>query len=338
MKNKKNPIKRPSSQDVANQAGVSRATVSAYINKTRFVSSELGERIEQAIQELNYIPDHYARALKMDDTKTIGLIIPVLSRFFTPMMRAINEIAHQNHYGFLLCSSEEEADREKEVLEIFVAKRISGILLVPCSVENRSLLERILRNGIPIVQVNRKVEGLDTDIVMSNNYKAAYTATEHLIERGRKKIVFFGYDPDSLALIDKKKGYDKALEDYGIKDNFTIILRQNDENNITESFHSFLDSGQEFDSIICTTQTKTSIALHLLQDHDIKIPENVAVVGFDDNTWASMLWRPLTVISESTYKMGEVAVQVLLDRLEKRESGPSKSIILEDEFVVRETT
>jgi LacI family transcriptional regulator len=329
--------KRASSQDVASSAGVSRATVSAYINKTRYVSEELGERIEKAIQELHYIPDHAARALKIRDTKTIGLIIPVLSRFFTPMMKAINEIAHQNKYGFLLCSSEEDAEREKEVLEVLVAKRISGILLVPCSLKNRELLLQIQQSDIPIVQLNRKIEGIDTDIVISNNYKAAYTATEHLIKRGRKRIALFGYDPNSLALGDKKDGYAQALKDYKIEENITILLDQSDEQDITRSFLAFLASGRSFDGLVCTSQTKTSIALSMLKERRVNIPEEVAIVGFDDTPWASLLWKPLTVISESTFRMGEVAIQLLLDRLERRETGPSRTIVLEDEFIVRET-
>jgi DNA-binding LacI/PurR family transcriptional regulator len=331
--------KRPSSQDVADRAGVSRATVSAYINKNRYVSEELGERIECAIRELGYIPDPYARALKIQDAQTIGLIIPVLSRFFTPMMRAINEIAHRHRYGFLLSSSEEDAGREREVLEIMAAKRISGILLVPCSLENRELLQRIQEAGIPIVQVNRRIEGLDTDTVVSDNRKAAYTATEHLLRRGRKRIAFFGYDPDSLALIDKKEGYDQAIQDHGLADPIVILLKQADEADIEATFRRFLDSGAAFDGLVCTSQTKTSIALHLLKERGIRIPEEVAVVGFDDTPWASLLWRPLTVISESTDRMGEVAAQLLLERLERREAAPPpRTIVLEDELIVRDTT
>jgi LacI family transcriptional regulator len=121
----KNPsvVKRPSSIDVARVAGVSRATVSAYINGTRYVSPELGERIEEAIRTLNYIPDPTARALKMKDARTIGLVIPVISRFFTPLMQAVNEAAQRSGYGFLVSSSEEDSNREREALEVFVAKK-----------------------------------------------------------------------------------------------------------------------------------------------------------------------------------------------------------------------
>ncbi len=338
MMNDDRKPRRPSSQDVAEAAGVSRATVSAYINKSRFVSEELGVRIEQAIRRLNYVPDPYARALKVRDAKTIGLIIPVLSRFFTPMMRAINEVAHQNQYGFLLASSEEQADREREVLEMMVAKRLSGILLVPCSLENQELIRSIQHGGTPVVQVNRRIEGLDTDVVISNNYKAAYLATEHLLTRGRTRIALFGHDPDSLALREKKDGYDRALKDHGIQGNIAITIRQDDSASMHRAFLEFLASGRAYDALICTSQAKTSIALQLLKERNVRIPEDVAVVGFDDTPWASLLWRPLTVVSESTYQMGETAVRLLLDRLEDRETGPAKTIVLEDDFIIRQST
>jgi DNA-binding LacI/PurR family transcriptional regulator len=331
-------MKRPSSKDVASLAGVSRATVSAYLNKRRFVSDELGGKIEQAIRALNYVPDPYARALKEQDAKTLGLVIPVLSRFFTPLMVAVNEVAHQSQYGFLLSSSEEDAEREREILQILLAKRMSGILLVPCATHNRDLLRTIQQNGTPIVQVNRRLPGLDSDVVISDNFKAAALATEHLLQRGRKKIVFFGNDPGSLALIDKKAGYDAALARGGIGESLVITLKQNDPADIRRAFEAFLDSGKEFDGLICVSQTKTSIALHVLKERAVRIPQDVAVVGFDDTPWASLLCCPLTVISESTYKMGEIAVNLLLDRLEKREAGPPKTIVLEDELIVREST
>jgi len=330
--------KRPSSADVASLAGVSRATVSAYINKARYVSDDLAARIEKAIRDLRYVPDPYARALKEQDLKTIGLIIPVLSRFFTPLMQAINEAAHSSRYGFLLCSSEEDAEREREVLQILVAKRISGILIAPCSAQNRDLVRTIQQDGVPVVQVNRRLEGLETDVVISDNRKAAYRATEHLIQRGRRKIVFFGHDPHSLALTDKKVGYDDALARNGVGESIVVFLRQGDEVDIERSFVEFLDSGRPFDSLICTSQTKTSIALNVLRERGIRIPADVAVVGFDDSPWASLLCTPLTAVSESTRNMGEIAAKLLIDRLERRESGPPKTIVLEDEFIIRDST
>jgi DNA-binding LacI/PurR family transcriptional regulator len=329
---------RPSSKDVAELARVSRATVSAYINKTHYVSSELSERISAAIKELNYTPDPLARALKLKDTRTIGLIIPVLSQFYMPLMMVINAIAHKNGYGFLLASSEEDPERERKVLEILLAKRISGILLVPCSQTNLELLKQVLGSGTPVVQVNRRLDGLGADSVVSNNFRAAYIATEHLIQRGRRKIVLLGYDPNSLANAEKKAGYDAALKDHNITDDLTILLQEHDGKVIRAAMIEFLNSGQPFDGLICTTQGKTAIALSLLKDRGIKIPEQVAVIGFDDTPWSSLLCTPLTVISESTYRMGMEAANLLLKRMIGKKTGFPSHILLEDELIVREST
>ena len=338
LRNSQKHKKRPTSHDVADLARVSRATVSAYLNKTRYVSPELSERIEQAIKELNYTPDPLARALKVEDTKTIGLIIPVLSQFYTPMMRAINDLAHENGYGFLVSSSEENADTERDLLQIMAAKRISGLLLAPCSEENRDLLDDLQQNGTPIVQVNRKITGLNVDSVVSDNYKAAYTATQHLIERGRGHIVFLGYDPTTLSNAEKKEGYDAALHDYDLDENLALIVKEHNPEKILEAFREFLSSGQPFDGLICTTQGKTAIALSLLKEHNLRIPQDVAVVAFDDTVWSPFLCAPLTAISEQTYQMGVEATQLLLERIGSTEEAPPKHIILESKFIIRHST
>jgi len=324
--------------DVARLAGVSRATVSAYINGTRYVSPELGEKIESAIRELNYTPDPLARALKMKDAKTIGLVIPVMSRFYTPIMQAVNEIAHRNQYGFLLCSSEEDPAREREVLEIFQSKRISGILLVPCSEENLEYLSTVRSRGTPIVQINRKIEGLDTDSIISDNFNAAHAATKHLLDRGKRYIVLLGFDQSTLSANQKKAGFEAALSDAGVTDHAIVPVRDHDRADIARAFGAFLDSGKPMDGLICSTQGKTSVALAVLKERGVSIPDDVAVVGFDDTPWSALLSPPLTVVSENTHRMGETAATLLLERIEGAKTGPSENIVLEDDFIIRSST
>ncbi len=330
--------KRPTSQDVADLADVSRATVSAHLNKTRFVSPELGERIDQAIKELNYIPDPLARALKMENTQTIGLIIPVLSQFYAPMIRAINEVAHQNEYDLLLSSSEEDAEREKELLEVFMSKRVSGILLGPCSEQNRDLLADIQHSGTPLVQVNRKIPGLETDSVVSDNYRATYLATEHLIERGRRRIAYLGYDPTTLCNAEKKDGYVAALRDHGIDRDLIITVKEHNGIQIAEALNTFIESARPYDALICTTQGKTAIALRILLERGIQIPEKVALLGFDDTPWSDLLQIPITVVSEATYHMGEEALKLLLKRIKSAEPLPLQHVVLETDFIIRKST
>jgi len=330
--------RRPTSQDVADLAGVSRATVSAYLNKTRYVSPELSQQIEAAIRELNYTPDPLARALKLEDTKTIGLIIPVLSQFYTPMMQAINEGAHQNGYDLLLSSSEEEASRERDLLEMFVAKRISGILLGPCSEENADLLAEIQAGGTPVVQVNRKIAGLQADSVVADVFRAAYQATEHLIGRGRRQIAYLGHDPTTLCNAQKKEGYDAALQAHGLAGDLVIRVKEHDPVQIAGALNAFIDSGRAFDALICTTQGKTVIALRILMERGIEVPGDVALLGFDDTPWSGLLRTPVTVLSEPTYRMGEEAIQLLLQRIQAGEPQPPEHRVLETEFIIRQST
>ncbi len=330
--------KRPSSVDVADLAGVSRATVSAYINGTRYVSPELSEKIERAIKKLSYVPDPLARALKMKDAKTIGLIIPVMSRFFAPVINAVNEIAHENRYGLLLCSSEEDPKREQEVLDVFLSKRISGILLVPCSPANRDQLSSIKKNGTTIVQINRKIEGLDADAVRSDNFRAAYTAAEHLIVRGRTRLVFLGYDEHTFSGDQKKAGFEAAVSDHSGTSAHVIPVRDHDRENIGRAFREFLDRGGPMDGLICSTQGKTEVGLTILRERGIQIPRDVSVICFDDTPWSSLFSPPLTVISENTKEMGTIAVKLLLDRIEGDHEAATQDIVLDNEFIIRQST
>lgn len=326
---------RPSSQDVANLAGVSRATVSAYLNKTRYVSPELSEKIRRSIERLQYTPDPLARALKKKDVRTIGLILPILRRFYSPMMEAINEYARERDYDLLVASSDENEDRERELLNTFIAKRISGIMIAPCSTANEHLLNELVASGIALVQVNRRLEGVDASSVVSDNYRAAYTAAEHLIDRGRRRIVLLGYDPSTLTNLEKKRGYDASLYDRGIKENLTVLVKEHDVENITRAFEEFLESGREFDSVIATTQGKTTIAIKLLKEHGMRIPQDVAVVGFDDTPWSELLSPPLTVVTENTYEMGKEAVRLLIERITEATPLEPRHIVLADEFIQR---
>jgi DNA-binding LacI/PurR family transcriptional regulator len=330
--------KRPTSQDVANLAGVSRATVSAYLNKTSYVSPELVTRIEKAIRELGYIPDPLARALKMKVTKTIGLIIPVLSQFYTPMIRAINDVAHQNNYDLLLSSSEEDAAQERKLLEVFVSKRVGGILLGPCSEKNRDLLADIQRSGTHVAQVNRRIPGLEIDSVISDTYQAAYRAAEHLIQRGRRHIAYLGYDPTTLCNVEKKDGYLAALYDHGVADGMVIQVKEHNGMQIAEALNTFLDAGRDCDALICSTQGKTAIALRILRERGIDIPGRMALLGFDDTPWSEMLGTPLTMVSEATYRMGEEAIRLLLQRIHSVEPMPPAHLLLGTEFIIRQST
>lgn len=329
---------RPSSQDVADRVGVSRATVSAYLNKTRYVSPELSARIRRAIDELGYVPDPVARALKTSDTSTVGLVIPVMSSFYVPMINAIEREAVSRGYELLISSSNEDRVRERELLDVLVAKRVTGIVITPCSEGNGERINAIRRSGIPVAQVNRSLEDVDADSVVSDNFGAAYRATEHLVRRGSRRIAFLGYDESNIANLRKKLGYEAAVRDLGAAEGLVIAVREHDPDLITARLEAFIDGGNRFDALIATTQGKTVIALRTLVRRGYRVPDDVALIGFDDTPWCELLSPPLTMISEDVSRMGTEALALLVGRIEGSVEGPPRHVVLEDRMIIRAST
>lgn len=331
-------LKRPSSQDVADLAGVSRATVSAFLNNRPGVSQSVRDRIAEAIKELNYQPNAAARALKLKETDAIGLVLPMLSDFYTPLLRAINAAAMARNYDLILSSSESDPERERHLLQAFLTKRVRGILLAPTSDQNSEFIAD-LSSHVPVIQVNRRIPNLKVDAIVANNFRAAYEATQFLIDRGRRHVVFFGETTNDLAHSDKRRGFLSAIEESkpsGV-DGKVIETVGHGVEELEAAFDEFLMSGQKFDGIIAASQTKTAVAMKLLREHHIEVPERVSLIGFDDTHWAPLLDPPLTVVSEDLFAMGRTACATLFSRIEGK--GPDEAVMIEidDKFVVRQS-
>ena len=331
-------LKRPSSQDVANLAGVSRATVSAFLNDRPGVSDGVKERISEAIRELSYQPNAAARALKLKDTDAIGLILPVLSDFYTPLLRAINAAAMARQYDLILCSSESDPARERRLLQTLTTKRVRGILLAPTSADNADFIADLVVH-IPIIQVNRRIPDLAVDAIVANNFRAGKDATQFLIDRGRRRVVFFGETRNDLAQADKSRGFQSAISATPASGASGQVIQTvgHGVEELETAFNAFLMSGQPFDGVIASSQTRTAVAMKLLREHHIAVPGKVSLIGFDDTHWAQLLDPPLTVVSEDLFAMGRTACATLFSRIE---GGPSHEPVLveiDDNFVVRQS-
>lgn len=328
--------KLPTSEDVARLAGVSRATVSAYINGTRFVSDKLKNKIDRAVEILNYTPNEIARSLKLQSNKTIGLLIPVLSKFYLPMIRSINEKIHDRGYTMILGSSEEDIQREKEVLQVFTSKKVSGILIVPCGYRNARYIEQLQESGIAIVQLNRKLDRLDADSVVSDTMRAIYNAVRHTMEkRGKKRIMLIGFNPGVIADIDKREGYVRAARDFGLEP-LIMETAEHDPDVLARRFVEF-SAAHGVDGVVCTTRTYMEVVLCALKESGKSVPEEISVVGYDDPVWTTLVTPRLTVISEDRFSMGEQAVNLLFGRIEGRYEGEPRHIVMDAELIVRES-
>ena len=334
--NKPKVNKQPTSEDVARLAGVSRATVSAYINNTRYVSDKLKKQIDRAIDILNYTPNELARSLKLQTNKTIGLLIPVLSKFYLPMIRSINERIHECGYTMLIGSSEEDSGREKEILQVFVSKKVTGILLVPCSTQNIRYISNLQDRGIDLVQLNRRIEQIDSDSVVSDTEGAAYDAVSYMVKTHHKsKIALMGYNPNASAGSDKCNGYLKAMKDYEIEP-LIIETSDHDPEHDKRIFAEFLKAN-DIDGVVCTTRTHMEVVFDTLRDMNKKAPQDVSMVGYDDPIWTTFVEPKISVISEDRFNMGEQAVGMLFDRIEGKYTGDAKHIVVKSDLIIRQT-
>ena len=334
--NDKELKKLPTSEDVARLAGVSRATVSAYINGTRYVSDKLIQKIDRAIEILNYTPNEIARSLKLQSNKAIGLLIPVLSKFYLPMIRSINDKVHDHGYTMILGSSEEDLEREKEVLQVFTSKKVSGILIVPCGYRNAGYIERLSDSGIAFVQLNRRIERLEADSVVSDTVQAIYDAVKHTVEkRGKKRIALMGYNPNIIADNDKRAGYQNALRDYRLA-SYVFETVEHDQDILVREFTKFMNDNQ-IDGVVCTTRTFMEVVLCALRQNGRRIPQEVSMVGYDDPVWTQLVEPNLTVISEDRFSMGEQAVNMLFDRIKGRSEGAPKHVVMQAELIMRDS-
>ena len=212
-------------RDIAKKAGVSVATVSHVINKTRFVSDELQEKVKKIMEELDYHPNLMAGSLRRKKTNTIGLIVPDNSNpLFAELSRAIEDIGFSSGYSVMLCNSAYDFNKELEYIRALRSKRVDGLIIIPTTIQANHI-NRLVENMLPVVVMDRSVPDVKADTVLLDNFKGTYDATIHLIKLGHQCIGYIDRPFDLPHSLDRVRGYRKALEDHKIKLQENLIVR-----------------------------------------------------------------------------------------------------------------
>jgi LacI family transcriptional regulator len=326
-------------KDVANKAGVSVTTVSHVINKTRFVSDELVERVQVAMKELNYQPNRLARSLRMGETKTIGLIIPDNSNpFFAEISRTVEDIGFERGYSVFLCNSDGLVEKEAAYIQMLIAKQVDGVIYIPASGSQSHLLDLSSR-GIPVVVVDRDMPELDADVVLIDNERGGYEATHYLIELGHEKIACISGPSQLTPSAARVEGYVHALQDSSLPVRRDYILNGD-----------FRARGGEsaMTSILQLTDTPTAVfscndmmaigALRTLRKHNIKVPQQISIIGFDDIDIAAEIVPALTTVAQPVVDLAACAADLLIARLQKdRATAQFKRRVLDARLVIRDS-
>ena len=306
--------KRATIGDVAELAGVGRMTVSRAINGHPYVSEAVAKRVQAAIRKLNYKPNQAAQMLNGRPSSTIGLIVPDLADpFFSVLTHAVQETARQHNYQVWIAASNSDVSIEKMEVDLMISRAVDGLLLVT-SKANDPYLKAAVAAGVPFVGIDRPLEGVSTDSIEVENYLGAREAVEHLIGHGRKRILCLGYNAQQSPIQERVRGYREAVEAAGLP--VLIHVGLNASRPLSAALHDALQKKAKPDAIFTVNNVATLHALETLNELKIKVPTQIAIVGFDDIDAWRVTNPPLTVVRQPVQEMGDLAVKILLDRIQ----------------------
>ncbi|MBA2266387.1 MAG: LacI family DNA-binding transcriptional regulator [Chloroflexi bacterium] len=322
--------------DVAARSGVSTATVSRVLSGSVPARAATRERVLAAARELDYRPSSIARALKRQETRTLGLLVTdITNPFYPQIVRAVEAAAHERGYGIVLANGGDDAARELEHLDLLIERRVDGIVIVSSRMTRRHA-ERLHRTAVPVVLVNDTVAGSGLPTVTTAHRRGARLAAEHLIQLGHQRIAHIGAPADQAASGQRRQGVRDAMRRAGLGEPLIAI----GDGGVAGGAHAaeaLIDS--DITGIVAYNDLTAIGALRALRRAGIGVPEAVSVVGFDDIDLAAWTDPPLTTIRQPTEALGRWAVEHVADLLAGHDDGLGISpVLLDPEIVVRDST
>lgn len=330
-------MRKPNIEDVAKLAQVSIATVSRVINEQGGVRKPTEERIQKAIAELKYVRSAVARSMIRKETMTIGVIIPDISNpFFPEVIAGIERKAIDKGFFITLSSSNGSKEIEKKIIQHFIERGVDGVIITT-SDESGHQLKALFEAGIPVVAVDRAIKNYEVDTVLIGNREGAHEGVRHLIKQGHEKIAIICGPQDTTPGLERYKGYRQAMEEFGlpVKDEWVGNgdFMKKSGFNITKKFWELKDRPTAIFS--CNNQMSIG-SIKAMTELKWVLGEEISFVGFDDIELATFINPPLTMVSRPMKDLGELSLQLLLDRINEKEMKTKKrEYILSPKLVVR---
>ncbi len=327
--------KRTSIKDIASQVGVSTALVSYVLNnkKEGRISKEAAAKIKQAAIDLNYQPNQIARSLQAQKTMTIGLIVAdIANPFSSQIARIIEDAAQKAGYSVIVGSSDEKAVKTEKLIKLFLNRQVDGFIIA--FPENTQTQAQYLKQiGIPFVMIDRYFPEIISNCVSINNYSAAALAINHLLQNGRQRIGIVTYATTLHHLNERKRGAMDLLGDNSVVGEVRIDHVAED---VSASIAGFLALPEPVDAIFFTTNLLTIAGLKRLNSLKIKVPNQIAVVGFDETDAFDLFYAPVTYVRQPMTGLGSEAVNLLLELID--DGNLLKSVTLNAELIVQQSS
>ena len=333
--------KKSTIYDVAKIAGVSPSTISRVMNTPEIVAEDTRQKVINAVKELAYIPNMMAASMPKRKTNYIGLIIPDITNiFFSNLVRGVQDVCEKHGNSVLVVNSDDSQEKEGRYLKLLYSRRVDGVILTVAGYREKEFPEEELSllEKMNIVLIDREINGMTTPIVKVNNFVGAYSAVKYLLTMGHRKIMYLAGIEGTKTNRERRKGYLSALKDASISWEKELTADFRLDTAYQKIMHHWpqLKNSDELPTAIFAANDLMAIgALKAFAQLQIRVPEDISIIGFDNIPFSDCTYPPLTTIAQPTYQMGQMAVETLLKVIDKKKI--QKSVELKTELIERDS-
>lgn len=336
-------MNKVSLEDVAKALGVSKTLVSLVLNnkaKQHGISAETCKRVLEKVAEMNYRPNMAAKGLRTGKSNVIGLIVADISNpFYSKIARAIEDAARENGYQLLICSSDEDEEKEMQLFSLlYSGQQVEGIITSTTLAES-DMLANLAKGGYPMVLIDREIPKLNIATVVTDNEKGAIKAVDLLVKNGMKRIGMLTISPTHLSSIkEREQGYKKALEKNGLKVDDQLIREipfGEIKNMVKKELESLLKAPHRIDALFTANNHLTIAVIEAMNDMGLRIPHDLALISFDDIELFKLTHPTITAVAQPVEEIGKKAFQLLLDQMNGKEKPAKNKVVLPVELVIR---
>ncbi|MGY5851083.1 LacI family DNA-binding transcriptional regulator [Salegentibacter sp. F14] len=337
-------MKKTTIYEIANALAIDSSTVSRALNDSPRVSKNTKEKVLKKAKELGYSTNLLASNLRQNKSNTIGIVVPRISRFFfSTTIAGIEEAAFTQGYNVIISQSLEQLDREKKIINNFVANRVDGVLIsISWETENCKHLKHLQDLNIPLVFFDRHCASMtNTNKIITGDYEGAYQATNHLIEKGCKKIAHFA-GPQTLELYKNRlNGYKMALENNKMKFDPALVQESSLMKNYGyESMKSLMEKIDDIDGVFSANDAAAVGAMKYLSRIGKRIPNDIAFVGFSNDPLSEVIDPPLSTVDQFGFEMGKKACELLIENINAKGKNPwqYRTVVLQPNLIERKSS
>lgn len=327
-------------KDIARELDLSYSSVSLSLNGDLRIKEQTRKRVELKAKEMGYQRNARARALVMNRSEMIGFIVPdIANPFFASLIQGVEKIASKRGFNLVICNTNWDIDLEAKYLNLVNEKKIDGILLVSCNKPNPTL-EKVLSLKLPLVFVSSPYPKSEANFVGTDSEQGGYLAAKHLLDLGHRKFVVIGGAFNSEAIIQRFKGYKRALSEYNITlMKSDVYFGDFSVESGYKSIKKILSNKHDFSAVLAFDDLLAIGVINGLKEYGLRIPNDISVIGFDNIEAASFKSIDLTTIDMDKSRMGKLAVDILLDIIDCNHGvSAKKKIVLDQKLVIRKST